>query len=298
MPKLKKFIMKSKTKFLIVLLSIIGVFVLFFSFSTFVTLQPGEKGVIFRPWSTGLDKDHILGEGLHVIAPWNKLIHYDVREQTIEFHEAGSNRSGNDDDYNGPEYDVLDVLDKDGLTINVEVTIRFSLMSDKIGYIHEQFGEDYIKKLVIPEVRSAVRKIMGQYKAEEIYSSKRQEVEQLIIDETKSVLNNNYINMTALLIRSIQIPENIKNAIEDKLTKQQEAIAYDYVVQKGLKEKELKIIQAQAIAEYNQIVNASMTPNVLTYEGIQATLQLAQSENAKIVIIGNSDNGLPIMLSQ
>ena len=294
--------MKKKSVFFIVLLSIIGILVLFFSFSTFVTLQPGERGVVFRPWSTGLDKDNVLGEGLHIIAPWNKLIPYDIREQTIEFHEGNSgdgNNYNDNDDYRGSSsYGVLDVLDKNGLTINVEVTVRFAIMSDKIGYIHEQFGKFYVQKLVIPEVRSAVRKIMGQYNAEEIYSTKRQEVEQLIIDETRNVLNNNYINMTALLIRSIVIPENLKNAIEDKLTKQQEAIAYDYVVQKGLKEKELKIIQAQAIAEYNQIVNASMTPNVLTYEGIQATLQLAQSTNAKIVIIGNSDNGLPIMLSQ
>ncbi|MBN2662388.1 MAG: prohibitin family protein [Bacteroidales bacterium] len=291
--------MKSKSIFFIVLLAIFGLIVLFFSFSSFITLQPGERGVIFRPWSTGLDKDNVLNEGLHIIAPWNKLIPYDIREQTIEFHEGNSADVNNyDDDQGSSSYGVLDVLDKNGLTINVEVTVRFAIMSDKIGYIHEQFGEFYVRKLVIPEVRSAVRKIMGQYNAEEIYSTKRQEVEQLIIDETRNILNNNYINMTALLIRSIVIPENLKNAIEDKLTKQQEAIAYDYVVQKGLKEKELKIIQAQAIAEYNQIVNASMTPNVLTYEGIQATLQLAQSTNAKIVIIGNSDNGLPIMLSQ
>jgi len=289
--------MTGKTKFFIGLLSFLGILVLFFSFSTFKVLQPGERGVVFRPWSSGLDKDHILGEGMQIISPWNKLITYDIREQTIEFQNGNSNGTYSDGS-SATSYGVLDVLDKNGLSIHVEVTVRFALQSDKIGNIHEQFGFFYVEKLVIPEIRSAVRKVMGQYNAEEIYSTKRQEVEQLIIDETRAILNENYISMTALLIRSIQIPENLKNAIEDKLTKQQEAIAYEYVVQKGLKEKELKIIQAQAIAEYNQIVNASMTDKVLTYEGIQATIKLAQSDNSKIVIIGNSDNGLPIMLSQ
>ena len=92
------------------------------------------------------------------------------------------------------------------------------------------------------------------------------------------------------------IRDSIK-AIENKLTKQQEAIAYDYIVEKEEKEKERKIIQAQGIAEYNRIVSASMTDKILTYEGIQATLELSKSQNSKIVIIGSGDNGLPIMLS-
>ncbi len=284
--------MKFKTKFGIFVLIAIIVAVLLISFATFITIQPGERGIIFRPWTGGLDKEHILSEGLHIIAPWNKVYVYDVREQSIEFSSTNSSRDVQEN------YAELDVLDKNGLTIHVEVTVRFYPFYDKIGYIHEQFGQQYVAKLVIPEVRSAVRKIMGQYNAEEIYSTKRQEVEQKIIEETESVLGQNYIQMTALLIRSIKIPDNLKKAIEDKLTKQQEALAYQYVVEKEEKEKQRKIIQAQGIAEYNRIITESMTDKVLTYEGIQATLELAKSENAKIVIIGSGDSGLPIMLQQ
>lgn len=282
--------MKKKSKFFIGLLGTLGVFILFLSFSTIVTLQPGEKGVIFKPWTTGLNKDKILSEGIHLIAPWNKIFVYDVKEQIIEFSQNSPD----------PIFDDLDVLDENGLTIHVEVTVRFYPEYAKIGYIYEQFGdnEQYIKKLVIPEVRATVRRIMGQYNAEQIYSTDRHEVEQKIIEETEAVLNKNYIKMTALLIRSITIPQNLIDAIETKLTKQQEALAYEYIVEKEEKEKERKIIQAQGIAEYNRIVNESMTDRVLTYEGIQATLELANSQNSKIVIIGNTDNGLPIMLSQ
>ncbi len=269
-------------------LGIVLIIVLFLSFSTIVTLQPGEKGIIFKPWSSGLDKDKILSEGIHIIAPWNKIFTYDVKEQIIEFSAQSA------------DYGNLDVLDENGLTIHVEITVRFYPEYDKIGYIYEQFGnnEVYIQKLVVPEVRATVRRIMGQYNAEEIYSLHRHEVEEKIIQETEAVLSKNYIKMTALLIRSISIPENLIVAIENKLTKQQEALAYQYIVEKEQKEKERKIIQAQGIAEYNRIVNASMTDKVLTYEGIQATLQLANSTNSKVIVIGNSKNGLPIMLSQ
>lgn len=281
--------MKLKGKITIGLIAIVGVVVLVLSFSTFITIQPGFRGVVFRPWTGGLDKNHILNEGVHLIAPWNKVFVYDVREQAISFTSKSNQNS---------DYGALDVLDKNGLTIHVEVTVRFYPIYNKIGYIHEQFGKGYVDKLVIPEVRSAVRKIMGQYDAEEIYSTKRQEVEQRIIDETENVLSKNYIQMTALLIRSIKIPDNLKTAIEDKLTKQQQALAYQYVVEKEQKEKQRKIIQAEGIAKYNNIVNASMTDKVLRYEGIQATLELAKSENAKIVVIGNGKDGLPLILNQ
>ncbi len=277
--------MKIKGKITLVIIGIIVVFVLIGSLSTFITVQPGQRAIVFRPWSGGLDKKDILAEGIHIIAPWNKTYTYDVREHSIEFSNKG-------------KYGELDVLDKNGLTIQVEVTVRFYPIYNKIGYIHERFGKGYVDKLVIPEVRSAVRKVMGQYDAEQIYSTKRQEVEQKIIDETEAVLGKNYIQMTALLIRSIKIPQKLKVAIEDKLTKQQQAIAYTYVVDKEQKEKQRKIIQAQGIAEYNNIITASMTDKVLTYEGIQATLELAKSTNAKIIVIGSGKNGLPIMLQQ
>lgn len=283
--------MKAKGKITLIVLGVAVVVIIIASFSTIVTIQPGFRGIVFRPWTGGLDKKHILTEGVHILAPWNSVITYDVREQTIDFsNNTSSTGQGN--------FGALDVLDKNGLSIHVEVTVRYFPQYDKIGEIHEQFGKNYEYKLVIPEVRSAVRKIMGQYDAEEIYSTKRQEVEQRIIDEAETVLKKNYIQMTALLIRSIKIPDNLKTAIENKLTKQQEALAYQYIVEKEQKEKQRKIIQAQGIAEYNNIVNASMTDRVLQYEGIQATLKLAESENAKIVVIGSGKNGLPLILNQ
>lgn len=245
----------------------------------FYTLNPGEKGVVFRPFSSGLDKENYLSAGFHMLAPWNNLYVYDVREQQVE--------------------ENMDILDNEGLQMHVDVSVRFMPVFDRIGYLHEYFGVDYIKTLIIPEVRSAVRKVMGHYKAEEIFSTKRKEVEDSIYHEIKRVLGSerNNIEMTALLIRSIQLPPQIKQAIEDKLEKQQEAEAYKYRIEREKAEAERRIIEAEGIARANMAINNSLTSNILQQKGIDATLELAKSSNTKIVVVGSSE-GLPLILGQ
>jgi regulator of protease activity HflC (stomatin/prohibitin superfamily) len=245
------------------------------SSNIFITLEPGEKGVIFRKFGDGLDKDNIYDAGFHIIAPWNFMYVYEVREQKQE--------------------EQMDVLDKNGLSVSVDVTVRYYPVYDKVGYLHESFGVSYRENLVVPEVRSSVRKVMGRYSAEEIYSTKRQEVEEAIINETAEILKLNNIEMKALLIRSINLPDKIKTAIEDKLQNEQEALAYQFKLEREKSEAERKRIAAEGEAAANKIINSSLTPELLRMRGIEATLNLATSENAKTVVIGGSD-GLPLIL--
>jgi len=163
--------------------------------------------------------------------------------------------------------------------------------------LHEKFGKFYVDVLVIPEVRSAVRTIMGKYIAEEIYSTKRTQVEAEIIKTTEDVLKDNFIDMKALLIRSIKLPERIRKAIDTKLQQEQEALAYQFKLEKERKEAERKKIEAEGIARANDIINKSLTNMLLKMKGIDATLKLANSQNAKIVVIGNSKDGLPLILN-
>ena len=263
----------------IIIVGIVGfILIVALSSSIFLTIQPGEAGVLFRKFGGGLDKDVVYGQGFHVIAPWNEMYVYNVKEQTAE--------------------ESMDVLDKSGLSISVDVTVRFHPISSKVGFVHEKFGKNYITVLVIPEVRSAVRQVMGRYTAEEIYSTKRAEVEQTIINETAATLSNenNNIQMMALLIRSINLPENIKNAIELKLQQEQEALAYQFRLEKEKSEAERKKIAAEGEATANRIVNSSLTAQLLKMRGIEATQQLSQSPNSKVVIIGSGSDGLPIIL--
>ncbi len=258
---------------IIALVVIIG-----FSSSMFYTIEPGHRAVIFRKFTTGLDKENTYGAGFHIIAPWNTLYVYDTREQVAE--------------------ESMDVLDKNGLSISVDVTVRFNPFFDKVGYIHETFGPTYINKLVIPEVRSTVRQVMGRFTAEEIYSTKRSEVESAIITEAESVLGSekNNINMNALLVRSINLPEQIKSAIENKLEQEQEALAYEFRLKREESEAERKRIAAEGEARANQIINNSLTTNLLKMRGIEATTSLANSQNSKVVVIGSGGDGLPLIL--
>jgi regulator of protease activity HflC (stomatin/prohibitin superfamily) len=150
--------------------------------------------------------------------------------------------------------------------------------------------------LVVPEVRSSVRQVAGRYSAEEIYSTKRQAVEGSIIEETRKTLGTNFIDMRALLIRGINLPPQIKGAIESKLTQEQEALAYEFRLTRESSEAERKRIEAQGIADYNKIISASITDNILKQKGIDATLELAKSGNAKVVVVGSGKDGLPMIL--
>ncbi len=261
---------------IIISLAVIIVLLLLFGSRMFYIIRPGERAVVFKTITGELIKDNIVGTGLKAIAPWNSLYKYDVKEQKSE--------------------ETMDVLSKNGLSINVDVTVRFNPIYDRIGYLHEIFGTNYVNRLVIPEVRSTVRQVTGRYTAEEIYSTKRSEVEASIIEETGIILEKNNIEMKALLIRSIGLPPDIKKAIESKLTREQEALAMKYVNDRERLEAERKLIEAEGIANYNREISASLTDRILTQKGIDATLKLAESPNTKVVVVGSGENGLPLIL--
>jgi len=261
----------------ILILIAIALFVIFlFSKSMFVTIHATERAVIFRQFSTGLDKDHIYSPGFEVVSPWNKLHVFNVAEQTKE--------------------ETMDVLDKNGLSVNIDVTVRFNPVYNKIGYLYEKFEMDYVNLLVVPEIRSVVRQVAGRYTAEEIYSTKRSEVELAIITEAGSKLKNNNVDMKALLIRSIKLPNDIKQAIENKLKQQQEALAYRFKLEKEKSEAERKRIAAEGESAANKIINNSLTPQLLKMRGIEATLELSKSNNTKTIIIGSGKDGMPLIL--
>lgn len=270
--------MNQKYKSLIIAGAILLFILIVFSSSMFFIVKPGENGIVFRPFSSGLDTSYVSTQGFHIIAPWNEFIIYNVKERKTE--------------------EVMDVLDKNGLSINVEISVRFNPIPIKLPYLHVRFGEDYMNQLVVPEVRSTVRQVMGRYTAEEIYSTKRAQVELEIVEETTQKLQNNFVETRAVLIRSINLPPQIKSAIEMKLQQEQEALAYQFKLQKEQQEAERKRIEAEGEARANNIISNSLTPSLLKMRGIETTLKLASSNNAKTVIIGSGSDGLPLILNQ
>ena len=254
----------------------IVVFIAVFS-SSFITIDSGKKGVLFKRFGGGLDKENIYGQGFHIVAPWNTMFVYDVRKLQTE--------------------EAMDVLSSNGLSITVDVSVIYRPKAEKIGYLHDLIGTEYLQRIIIPEMRSSVRKIIGRYTPEELYSTKREVVQTEIFNETTKVLDENHIILDAVLIRSVNLPATIKIAIESKLKQEQESLEYEFRIQKESKEAERKAIEAKGIQNFQQIVTEGISDKLLMWKGIETTNELAKSPNSKIVVIGSGKNGLPLILN-
>ncbi|HHG84480.1 MAG TPA: prohibitin family protein [Bacteroidetes bacterium] len=251
------------------------ILVIALSSSMFVTIDAGHKGVLFRKFGGGLDLEQVYGQGFQVIAPWNSMYVYDVRIQE--------------------QMEEMDVLAENGLNIHIDLSFRFRAIPERIADLHDEIGRDYAEKIVIPEIRAATRKVIGEYLPEELYSTKREAIQTEIFEATQKNLTPKHLYLDAVLIRSVTLPNTIKEAIEHKLEQQQQRDEYEFRIQKEIKEAERKKIEAQGIKGFQDIVSDGISERYLKWKGIEATLELSESPNSKTIIIGGSD-GLPIIL--
>lgn len=241
-----------------------------------VTIESGEGGVKFRRFSGGVDTENIYSEGFHFIAPWNDMFIYNVRQQEVS--------------------EKMSVLSSNGLEISLDVSMWYEPIKSKLSALHQEKGTDYLNSIVRPSIRSATRSVIGRYTPEQIYSTKRDAIQEEIYIETRDILIDQYVQLNEVLVRDVTLPPTIKTAIEKKLKQEQESLEYEFKLIKETKEAQRRKIDAEGKAEANRILNASLTSNILKEKGIEATVKLAESPNAKVVIIGNSADGMPIIL--
>lgn len=241
-----------------------------------VTIDAGHGGVLFRRFGGGVDKETPYNEGFHFIAPWNKMYIYETRQQEIA--------------------EDMNVLSSNGLEISVDVSAWYEPLYSKLGYLHAEIGSSYLQRVVIPSLRASARSVIGRYTPDEIYSTKRDAIQDEIFIETKKILDNKYVQINQVLIRSIILPPTIKQAIESKLKQEQESLEYEFKLTKASKEAERQRIEAEGKAKANEIISASLTDKILREKGIEATLNLANSNNSKVVVIGSGKDGLPLIL--
>ena len=243
-----------------------------------VTIPAGHGGVLYRLFGGGIDTSKTYEEGFHFIAPWNSMTLYETRLQ-----EAGEEMSA---------------LSSNGLEIKIEFSTWYQPKWEELGQLHATIGTQYLTRVVYPAMRSAARSVLGRYTPEQIYSTKRDAIQEEIFIETKNLLENEntHIKLNQVLIRSVTLPVNIKSAIESKLKQEQEALEYEFKLEKASQEAERQRIEAEGKARANNIVSASINDKILREKGIEATLKLAESPNSKIVIVGNSKDGMPLIL--
>ncbi len=243
---------------------------------SFVTIDAGEAGVLWKRFDGGVVTDKpALGEGFHVVAPWNDVEVYEVRQQ--EF------------------FDQMKVLSSNGLDIQLDATAWYHPNIEKLGMLHQTKGTNYLERVVRPALRSATREVVGRYTPEQIYSSKRAIIQKEIFEETRKILAGEFVQLNNVLVRDVTLPNTIKDAIERKLGQEQEFLEYEFRLQKAKKEAEKQRIEAKGKADANTILSASLTDKILKDKGIEATLELSKSPNTKVVIVGGKD-GMPLIL--
>ena len=244
-----------------------------------VTIDSGEAGVLYKLFgpNKGVVTDKPpLSEGFHLVAPWNKVYVYEVRQQEV--------------------FEQMKVLSSNGLEIQIDASAWFQPKYDELGKLHQEKSEQYKERILLPAIRSAARSVVGRYTPEQLYSTKRDAIQNEIFTETKTIVADQYIQLNEILVRDVTLPPTIREAIERKLKQEQESLEYEFRLVTAEKEAEKVRIEAQGKADANRILSASLTDKILQDKGIDATLKLSQSPNTKVVVVGSGDSGLPLIL--
>ncbi|MEM6797505.1 MAG: prohibitin family protein, partial [Acidobacteriota bacterium] len=253
--------------------------------SIFIPILPGQRGVVWSRFFGGTLLNYSMKEGLRLKFPWDKYYIYDTRlnEETEE----------------------LNVLSEDALTLDVEVTVRYRLIPDKTPTLHQIVGPDFVRVLLMPEVAAHTRREMAQHEPNELFSDRREEIEDRILQSMREEIRvqsegggifTDLIHIEDLFLRSIKLPKEVDAAIKSKLAQRQLMLEFDYRIQREEKEAKRKSIEAKGIKDFQDVISEGISPELLRWKGIEATLALAQSSNSKVVVIGSGEDGLPIIL--
>jgi regulator of protease activity HflC (stomatin/prohibitin superfamily) len=246
----------------------------FFAPTMFVTIHSGEVGVLYLRFLGGTQTDHVLGEGMKIVLPWDHLFVYSIRVQEVK-HE-------------------MEVLTKEGLQVKLFLSIRYHPEPDMVGMLQQEVGPEYRDRIVIPEVESALRTIMGQFSMNEVYGSERGLIQKVINESLESV-SQDFVKVDEIVIRRVELPPKMEAAIETKMSQKERVEAYEYRLQQAKLEAQRLEIEANGIKRYNDILSPSLTPAILRWKGIEATENLAKSPNAKTLFIGSKGNDLPVL---
>jgi regulator of protease activity HflC (stomatin/prohibitin superfamily) len=257
---------------------LLGFFVLVILISkSAITIGSGQAGVLYKTFSGGVVTDDApLGEGFHIVAPWNRVFVYEVRQQEL--------------------FEKMKVLSSNGLEIQIDASAWFQPAYESLGRLHQEKSEQYVNRILLPAIRSAARSVVGRYTPEQLYSSKRDAIQQEIFAETQMIVEDQYIQLNEILVRDVTLPPTIREAIEKKLKQEQETLEYEFRLVTAEKEAERQRIEARGKADANRILSASLTDKILQDKGIDATIKLAESPNSKVVIVGSGESGLPLIL--
>ena len=259
-----------------------------------VTVPSGHVGVLWKRFGGGtvLDPRQLKDEGLHLVWPWNEVFLYDLRLQSIT--------------------DTYNAISSDGVSLAATLIVRFRLQRDAVPVLHQSIGRENLQLLAKPGIGSLTREVIAQYTAEQVYSTARQEIQEKIRSLAEDSLSHKMMEREGdapyrvslrdtvilydTLVQNIELPPLVVNAINRKTEQYYISEEFKFRVEREKRESERKKIEAEGIREFQTIVSQGISDSYLRWRGIEATLQLAQSTNSKVVIIGSAKDGLPLIL--
>ena len=252
--------------------------------SAFVQIEAGQVGVkkLF-----GNIQPSVLNSGLHVVNPLYQVEQLDVRTQNYTM-------SGVNDEGRQSGDDAIRVLTADGLEVTIDLTVLYRVVPTEAPRLVRETGVDYEDKIVRPIARTRIRDNAVYYEAIALYSTRRDEFQNRIFKVIESDFRKRGLLLENLLVRNITLPATVRGSIEQKIQAEQEAQKMQFVLQKERQEAERKRVEAQGIADYQRIISESLTDKQLQYEQIKATMELAKSQNAKIIMMGRGNT--PVIL--
>lgn len=217
-----------------------------------------------------------LPEGIHLINPLKSVQKLSVQTQSVK--------------------ESANVPSNEGLILALDTSLLFRLDKSKAAFVYQTVGDNYAEKIVEPTLRAAIRAATSAHTANALYTNARELVQAQIQDELTKELAPRGVIVENVLLRDVQLPAMLKGSIEAKQQAEQDALRMSFILQKEKQEAERKRIEAQGIADFQKIVAQGISPQLLEWKGIEATEKLATSSNAKVVVIGNPKNGLPLVL--
>jgi prohibitin 1 len=242
-------------------------------FASVVSVPTGHVGVLTL---FGRVTGETLGEGIHMINPLKSVQKLSIQTQAVK--ESAS------------------VPSNEGLILALDTSLLFHLDRTKAAEVYQKVGANYAEKIIEPTMRAAIRASTSAHTANALYTNARELVQQQIQDELTAQLAPRGVIIENVLLRDVQLPAMLKGSIEAKQQAEQDALRMSFVLQKEKQEAERKRIEAQGIADFQKIVAQGISPQLLEWKGIEATEKLATSGNSKVVVVGNTKNGLPLIL--
>ena len=259
----------------LLILAMVGLLLfLFFAERFYVVVPAGHKGALYSLFRGGTQLDSIyFEEGFHIKAPWDEVILYDTR---ILEHQ-----------------DTIEALTEDGLKVTAEISYRYFPDYNRIGLLHRELGPDYLYSILMPHITAITRDVVSYYRVDKLYSTSRDSIQIDMTERCQTQISDNYpITIIDIVVRNIILHKSVEDAIAKKLVREQQMLEYDFRLALEEKEAARKRIEAKGIREFRDTSEL----NILQWEGIRATKELAKSSNAKIIVIGTDSGDLPVIL--